>query len=95
MDDWRVKCTDCAGYVAGSGKCRPALRGERLDVSTEYSPVLEPPRNCEHFTPRPDNPDRRNGRERFPWLWAQYQELYGQKPTTKERFKRMKDMVGK
>lgn len=58
-DDDRISCFDCSDL----GRCKAPFRAH---------PDL--PRRCEFFAPKRGVSDQRIGRERFPTLWAEYQE---------------------
>ena len=66
VDDDRRRCDQCANLTAG-GLCLAARRGE-IVANRNYEPVRDLPRRCEGYAPRPDDPDRRPGRERWPEL---------------------------
>lgn len=65
-DDDRRTCTQCA-HLTGRGLCLAARRGE-IVAGLGYEPVHDLLRRCEGYAPRPDDPDRRPGRERWPGL---------------------------
>jgi hypothetical protein len=63
--DDRRTCDQCANLLAR--RCQAARRGE-IGGSRDYEPVADLPRRCEGYRPRPDDPDRRPGRVRWPGL---------------------------
>lgn len=63
--DDRRTCDQCANLIAR--RCTAAKRGE-IVANRDYAPVRDIPRRCEGYAPRPDDPDRRPGRERWPHL---------------------------
>lgn len=64
--DDRRRCSECAS-LADNGRCLAAAR--RLIVaSRSYAPDRDILRRCEGFTPLPDDPDQRPGRDRWPGL---------------------------
>jgi hypothetical protein len=62
LDDRRT-CDQCANLIAR--RCQAAKRGE-IAASRNYEPIRDLPRRCEGYAPGPDDPDRRDGRERWP-----------------------------
>ena len=59
-------CVQCLNLSAG-GRCLAAYRGELPGYARSYSPAMtDRPLRCEGYAPGHDDPDRRNGRER--WL---------------------------
>ena len=64
-DDRRF-CGQC-GNLSGS-QCLAARRGELTAASRSYEPLDDIPRRCECYSPKSDDPDRRHGRERWPWI---------------------------
>ncbi len=84
MTDDRQTCAACAHLdphqpadytdknrvlILGTRRCRAAARRELPFVASRvYSPVLDVPRRCEGFKPKPGDADQRNGRERWPSL---------------------------
>ena len=66
FDDDRRRCDQCAN-LTGRGLCLAARRGE-IVASRTYEPVRDLPRRCEGYTPKPEDTDRRSGRERWPGL---------------------------
>ncbi|WP_132538633.1 hypothetical protein [Plasticicumulans lactativorans] len=66
FDDDRRRCDQCAN-LTGSGLCLAAWRGG-IVASRRYTPRRDTPRRCEGYTPGPDDPDCRPGRERWPGL---------------------------
>lgn len=65
--DGRRTCGQCAN-LTGRGLCLAARRGEIVAASPDYEPVGDFRRRCEGYMPGPDDPDRRDGRERWPEL---------------------------
>ena len=66
--DDRRTCLQCAN-LSSDGRCRAATRGELpFAASRKYSPVPGVPKRCESYLPRPNDADRRPGRERWPAL---------------------------
>ena len=63
-DDLRA-CGQCANLRAR--QCLAAKRGE-IAASRNHEPVRDIPRRCEGYAPGADDPDRRQGRERWPGL---------------------------
>ncbi len=63
--DDRRTCNQCANLIAR--RCQSAKRGE-IVASRNYEPIRELPRRCEGYEPRPNDPDRGHGRERWPGL---------------------------
>ncbi len=63
--DDRRTCDQCANLIAR--RCAAAKRGE-IVANRGYEPARDLPRRCEGYRPGPDDPDRRPGRERWPWL---------------------------
>jgi len=66
-------CVDCANFTA-SGRCLAAWRGESfgagIATSRTWTPAMpERPQRCGAYAPGPNDPDRRAGRERWPWLF--------------------------
>ena len=66
-------CVDCANFTA-SGRCLAAWRGESLGAGIATSRTWTPavpdrPQRCGAYAPGPNDPDRRAGRERWPWLF--------------------------
>lgn len=55
------------------GLCLAAGRGE-IVASRTYEPIRELPMRCEGYAPRPDDPDRRTGRERWRGLVQKKQD---------------------
>ena len=74
VPDDRRTCEQCANLDRQRGRdgfrrCAAARRGELPYVaSRDYSPVPDVPKRCEGYLPRPDDPDQRTGRERWPGL---------------------------
>lgn len=66
FNDDRRRCERCAN-LTGRGLCLAARRGE-IVASAGYEPVRDLPRRCEGYAPRPEDTDRRPGRERWPGL---------------------------
>ena len=79
--DDRRTCQRCTNLDRQQGRdgfrrCLAAQRGELPYVaSRDYSPVLNVPKRCEGYLPRPDDSDRRTGRERWPELIADGERL--------------------
>jgi hypothetical protein len=64
--DDRRRCIACMNLTAG-GACLAARRGERPgNAPRDYHPVLDVPRRCEHYRPKPGEPDQRPGAQRWP-----------------------------
>lgn len=66
-------CVDCANFTA-SGRCLAAWRGESLGAGIATSRTWTPavpdrPQRCGAYAPGPNDPDRRAGRERWPWVF--------------------------
>lgn len=66
-------CRACANLSAG-GRCLAAGRGESLGDGIAYSRTWTPsmpdrPQRCGAYAPGPADPDRRSGRERWPFLF--------------------------
>jgi hypothetical protein len=64
--DDRRYCDQCTMLTVGGG-CLAAIRGE-MPVLPSYKPVLDLPRRCIGYMPKPDEPDQRSGRQRWPGL---------------------------
>lgn len=64
-DDQRRTCDQCANLARR--RCLAAWRGE-IVASRDYEPVRDIPRRCEGYAPGADDPDTRQGRERWPEL---------------------------
>lgn len=65
-DDLRP-CAVCRN-LSRTGRCLAAWRGE-LRAARDYEPVMTlQPQRCFGYEPGPDDPDRRAGRDRWPWL---------------------------
>ncbi len=67
-------CVDCASYTP-SGRCLAAWRGESfgagIATSRTWTPAMtDRPQRCGAYSPGPHDPDRRMGRERWPFLFA-------------------------
>jgi hypothetical protein len=65
LPDDRKACRDCA-------KCD--LKRRRCAVF-DHNPILDLKRRCVQFVPRPGDPDQRTGRERWPDIQAQIEEI--------------------
>ena len=63
--DDRRACGQCANLRAR--QCLAAMRGE-IAARRDYEPVRDIPRRCEGYAPGDDDPDRRQGRQRWPGL---------------------------
>lgn len=66
-------CRSCAN-LSPAGRCLAAWRGESLGAgigtSRTYTPAMpDRPQRCGAYAPGPSDPDRRSGRERWPWLF--------------------------
>jgi hypothetical protein len=62
-------CLVCRN-LSRSGRCLAAWRGD-LRAARDYEPVMTAqPQRCYGYAPGPDDPDRRLGRDRWPWLEA-------------------------
>jgi hypothetical protein len=74
--DSRRTCSQCRNLTPG-GQCMAAYRGEAIWASPrmgrKYFPVTNLPQMCWGYLPGPDDPDRRNGRERWPNLFRKYE----------------------
>ncbi len=73
VDDMRP-CTACANLSRG-GRCLAAERGESLGLgiatSRKYTPTMpDRPQRCGAYAPKADDPDQREGWERWPFLFA-------------------------
>ena len=64
--DERRHCHQCRN-LSLKGVCRAPERGE-LRTAKNYKPIDSLPRRCEAYLPGDDDPDRRAGAERWPWL---------------------------
>lgn len=64
-DDERRTCGQCANLARR--RCLAAWRGE-IVANRDYEPVRDIPRRCEGYAPGADDPDTRQGRERWPEL---------------------------
>ncbi|MDP2830383.1 MAG: hypothetical protein Q8O37_17490 [Sulfuricellaceae bacterium] len=62
--DDRRRCDQCANLSPG-GKC---AAWQAVGAMRGYSPVRDIPRRCEGYAPGPDDPDKRGGLERWPWI---------------------------
>lgn len=72
IDSGMRTCRQCAN-LAPSGRCLAAWRGENFGagnaVSRRYeSSAADWPQRCGAYAPNPSDPDRRSGRERWPFL---------------------------
>ena len=66
--DGMRSCVECANLSPG-GRCLAAWRGELPGYARGYSPAfIDRPQRCAGYPPGPDDPDRRTGRERWPFL---------------------------
>lgn len=64
--DNRRRCSECA-CLADNGRCLAAAK--RLIVASRgYTPDRDMLRRCEGFMALPDDPDQRQGRDRWPGL---------------------------
>ncbi len=63
LNDERRLCTQCTNLTS-QGLCLAARRGE-IVASRDFHPVRNILRRCEGYQPRPDDPDKRPGRERW------------------------------
>jgi len=63
--DDRRTCNQCVNLVGR--RCLAAGRGE-IVANRDYEPIRDLPRRCEGYAPSADDPDRRQGRERWPEL---------------------------
>ena len=73
VDDLRP-CTACANLSRG-GRCLAAERGESMGAgiatSRKYTPTMpDRPQRCGAYAPKADDPDQREGWERWPFLFA-------------------------
>jgi len=66
------RCIDCGGFALASGKCLQAATGASfgagIAVSRNHARLPLQAVRCAAFLPRPDDPDRRMGAERWPIL---------------------------
>ena len=73
-DDRMRTCGECANLSPG-GRCLAAWRGEAfgpgIALSRRYAPTTDVMLRCACYTPGPDDPDRRSGAERWPFLLEQ------------------------
>lgn len=73
-DPRMCRCLDCAGYSVTTGKCLQAARGASfgygMAVSRRYAPPPLQASRCAAFLPLSDDPDRRTGAERWPFLMS-------------------------
>jgi hypothetical protein len=61
-------CTDCLVLSPG-GRCLAAWRGDLPGFVRSYAPAMtDRPQRCLGYAPGPNDPDKRTGRERWPWL---------------------------
>lgn len=64
-------CRQCANLSPG-GRCLAAWRGESfgpgIAISRNYAPPPDQPLRCAPYRPGANDPDRRTGAERWPWL---------------------------
>jgi hypothetical protein len=65
LPDDRKACRDCA-------KCDVK---RRWCAVFEHNPIIELKRRCVHFAPRAGDPDQRTGRERWPDIQAQIEQM--------------------
>lgn len=73
-DDDMRPCTACANLSRG-GRCLAAERGESMGAgiatSRKYTPTMpDRPQRCGAYAPKADDPDQREGWERWPFLFA-------------------------
>lgn len=66
-------CADCANFTP-SGRCLAAWRGEPFGAGIATSRTWTPaeperPQRCGAYSPGPNDPDKRTGRERWPYLF--------------------------
>ena len=64
--DNRRRCVEC-GSLARNGRCLAAARGE-IVASRSYAPAPDWLRRCEGFRPLPNDPDQRQGQDRWPGI---------------------------
>lgn len=69
-----TSCRSCANLSPG-GRCLAAWRGESLGAgigtSRTYTLAMpDRPQRCGAYAPGPSDPDRRGGRERWPYLFT-------------------------
>jgi len=64
--DNRRRCAEC-GNLANNGRCLAAARRE-IVASLSYTPAPDWLRRCEGFNPMSNDPDQRQGRDRWPGL---------------------------
>lgn len=71
-DNGMRTCRGCAN-LSPAGRCLAALRresfGPGMAVARNYRPMPDVPQRCGPYAPRPGDPDRRSGRERWPFLY--------------------------
>lgn len=68
--DDRRTCHDCA-HLSLIGRCTAAARGNpNTDAGRSGFPIDDLLRRCLAYAPGPDDPDRRNGAERWPGMVA-------------------------
>jgi hypothetical protein len=65
--DDRRACLACENLTR-AGQCLAAGRGELIGTARRYTPPKDTQRRCEGYAPGADDPDRRPGRERWPFL---------------------------
>jgi hypothetical protein len=75
VNDDRIFCGDCKELRVWNGDCLSAREGRRLDVGPRYGHAdLDLPHRCAFFLAKKGAEDQRSGRERFPWLFAEYEQ---------------------
>ena len=73
-DDGMRSCRQCRNLGTG-GRCLAAERGESMGAgiatSRKYTPTMpDRPQRCGAYAPKADDPDQREGWERWPFLFA-------------------------
>ncbi len=82
LDDRRT-CKQCLNLVAR--KCLAAQRGE-IAASRNYEPITDLLQRCVGYSPRPEDPDRRHGRERWQGLNESRTRLSSRQPSEHQDF---------
>lgn len=68
--DDRRHCDQCMNLRRDICTIAEPKAGALVVANRGYRPVREPPRRCKGYAPGPDDPDRRTGAERWPFLTA-------------------------